>query len=108
MESRGEVEYALNEPDTGLEDLIDYAEGSIKGFKLGVGRRGSLSRQQEEREIVPNLKDYQIERAEAFSEYLANILGGHRKVQRFRRDHLGEQTVTSDEAYALLDSPAAA
>ena len=53
------------------------------------------------------LDGYEKERAEALGEFLALRASLHPLVKRFREEILGGRPLTSEQAYALVDSPAA-
>ena len=102
VEEIGEAEgdpvgYLLKEIDA----IVDAAAGRMS-FKRPPGRmRG-------EERVPAQLKDYEIERSEIFSEYLAKIAATNTHVRRFRAQILDDQLLSPEQARALLLSPAAA
>jgi hypothetical protein len=53
------------------------------------------------------LSEYEKERQRAFAEIVAREANEDQEVLNFRRDYLGGNVLTSDQAYSLLKSPAA-
>src|SRR5215210_6639803 len=68
---KGYVDYALTEPETGLEDLLDLAKLPVEAYNLGTGRRQLMERKGPRQEIPFSLKGTEAERAAALEEHLA-------------------------------------
>jgi hypothetical protein len=108
LEFRGHVEEALTLGDHGDKDLIDAARALLgyADFMEGVPSRPKKKK--------ASLDQYRFElsgeeeaRARAIGERLALSGTLDLPVQRFRREVLADQLLTSDQAFALVGSPAA-
>ena len=81
--------------------LLPYAESETK-----PAQPVKTNRERRPRGIL-QLDGYEKDRAEALGEYLALRASMHPLVRRFREEVLGEKVLTSEQAYALVNSPAA-
>src|SRR5215212_9075292 len=70
LEAEGDVDYALVEPETGLEDLVSATETRLKWWRKGQGRDKPSGRDGQQ-EITPRVGPYEKERSVTLSEYLA-------------------------------------
>jgi hypothetical protein len=81
------VVFACTNPKAGLEDLLEYTEPVIEGWRLGRGHakpRGRVAQQ-----IVDvDLDDYERQCAETASLYLAKKAASRPEVRRFRQERL--------------------
>src|SRR5215212_3453076 len=95
------VVFACTNPEAGLEDLLEYTEPVIEGWRLGRGHakpRGRVARQ-----IVDvDLDDYERQCAETASLYLAKKTASLPEVRRFRQERLGGKLLTTEEAEEFL------
>jgi len=116
LEGKGMVNMAFLEPDTALRELLSDAEPYLEGVEMGAqfsapplntGKQEELEKQDEKVEIRPVLNDLERERAAAFEEHVARIAANDFHVRRYRERVLGEKLLTSEQARALIHSPAA-
>jgi hypothetical protein len=95
------VVFACTNPKAGLEDLLEYTEPVIEGWRLGRGHakpRGRVAQQ-----IVDvDLDDYERQCAETASLYLAKKAASRPEVRRFRQERLGGKLLTTEEAKEFL------
>ena len=101
FEDSGDVDYALNEPETGLEDLVLDTENRLKYWRLGRGYAKPVGRSAR-RAVEVELSDYEKECAETASLYLAKKVASRPEVRRFRQERLGGRLLTSEEAKEFL------
>jgi len=101
VEDSGDVDYALNEPETGLEDLVLDTENRLKYWRLGRGHAKPVGRSARTAMDV-ELSDYEKECAETASLYLAKKAGSLPEVRRFRQERLGGKLLTTEEAEEFL------
>jgi len=101
FEISGDVDYALHEPETGLEDLVFDTESRLKYWRLGrryakpVGRSARTA-------VEVELSDYEKECAGTASLYLAKRAASLPEVRRFRQERLGGRLLTIEEAKGFL------
>lgn len=101
FENSGDVDYALNEPETGLEDLVLDTESRLKYWRLG--RRYAKPVGRSARTVMEvELSDYEKECAETASLYLAKRAASLPEVRRFRQERLGGRVLTTEEAKGFL------
>jgi len=101
FEDSGDVDYALNEPETGLEDLVLDTENRLKYWRLGRGYAKPVGRSARTA-VEVELSDYEKECAETASLYLAKKVASRSEVRRFRQDSLGGRLLTTEEAKEFL------
>ena len=101
FEDSGDVDYALNEPETGLEDLVLDTENRLKYWRLGRGYTKPVGRSAR-RAVEVELSDYEKECAQTVSLYLAKKVASRPEVRRFRQERLGGRLLTSEEAKEFL------
>jgi hypothetical protein len=101
FEDSGDVDYALNEPETGLEDLVLDTENRLKYWRLGRGYAKPVGRSAR-RAVEVELSDYEKECAQTASLYLAKKVASRPEVRRFRQERLGGRLLTSEEAKEFL------
>ena len=101
FENSGDVDYALNEPETGLEDLVLDAENRLKYWRLGRGYAKPAGRSARTPAVV-ELSDYEEECAETASLYLAKKAASLPEVRRFRQERFGGKLLTTEEAEEFL------
>ena len=101
FEDSGDVDYALNEPETGLEDLVLDTENRLKYWRLGRGHTKPVGRSARTAMEV-ELSDYEKECAQTASLYLAKKAASSPKVRRFRQERLGGTLLTAEEAEEFL------
>src|SRR5215217_2481992 len=95
------VVFACTNPKAGLEDLLEYTEPVIEGWRLGGGHakpRGRVARQL----VDVDLDDYERQCAETASLYLAKKAASLPEVRRFRQERLGGKLLTTEEAEEFL------
>src|SRR5215213_4487591 len=97
----GDVDYALNEPETGLEDLILDTESGLKYWRLGHGHKRPVGRSARTAMEV-ELSDYEKECAETASLYLAKKAASLPEVSRFRLNRLSGKLLTTEAAEEFL------
>ena len=97
LEDSGDVDYALNEPETGLEDLVHEAKTRLKYWRLGRGYAKPVGRSVRTA-VEVELSDYEKECAETASLYLAKKAASLTGVRRFRQERLGGKLLTTEEA----------
>ncbi len=109
MDEDGLVVFALDEPETGVKDLVAIAESRLRYWRLGQKRPKPPGRQklENEKEYVPRLGPREYERAGAFEEHLAKVATIDQSVYRFREKVLGGPLLVPEQARALLTSEAA-
>jgi hypothetical protein len=101
FEDSGDVDYALNEPETGLEDLVLDTETRLKYWRLGRGYVKPVGRSARAT-VEVELSDYEKECAETASLYLAKKAASLPEVRRFRQERLGGKLLTTEEAEEFL------
>jgi hypothetical protein len=101
FEDSGDADYALTEPETGLEDLVLDTENRLKYWRLGRGHTKPVGRSARMAMEV-ELSDYEKECAETASLYLAKKAASSPKVRRFRQERLGGKLLTTKEAEEFL------
>src|SRR5215212_11033193 len=101
VEDSGDVDYALNEPETGLEDLVLDTENRLKYWRLGRGHTKPVGRSARTAMEV-ELSDYEKECAQTASLYLAKKASSLPEVRRFRQQRLGGRLLTTEEAKEFL------
>jgi hypothetical protein len=101
FEDSGDVDYALNEPETGLEDLVLDTENRLKYWRLGRGYAKPVGRSAR-RAVEVELSDYEKECAQTASLYLAKKVASRPEVRRFRQERLGGRLLTTEEAKEFL------
>ena len=101
LEDSGDVDYALNEPETGLEDLVLDTENRLKYWRLGRGYAKPVGRSARTA-VEVELSDYEKECAETASLYLAKKVASRPEVRRFRQERLGGRLLTTEEAKEFL------
>jgi hypothetical protein len=101
FEDSGDVDYALNEPETGLEDLVLDTENRLKYWRLGRGHTKPVGRAARTAMEV-ELSDYEKECAQTASFYLAKKAASLPEVRRFRQQKLGCRVLTTEEAKEYL------
>jgi hypothetical protein len=101
LEDSGDVNYALNEPETGLEDLVLDTENRLRYWRLGRGYAKPVGRSARTA-VEVDLSDYEKECAETASLYLAKKAASLPKVRRFRQERLGGKLLTTEEAEEFL------
>jgi hypothetical protein len=95
----------------GDDEMEDLEREARKILRLATGRAGHRSppgRPPAEERPIWQLKEEEIERSWAFSEYVARIAATESEVQRFRSRYLGGSTIHGQQGRALLASPVAA
>lgn len=98
-------------PHGGEEEWADLKRVARKVARLLGNKAGQVSptgRAPTEERPVWQLKDEELERSWAFSEYISGIANTEADVRRFRSRYLGGQIIQPHRARALLTSPAAA
>src|SRR5215216_6638304 len=101
FEDSGDVDYALNEPETGLEDLVLDTENRLKYWRLGRDHAKPVGRSARTAMDV-ELSDYEKECAQTASLYLAKKAASSPKVRRFRQEMFGGTLLTTEEAKEFL------
>src|SRR5215217_2807512 len=101
FEDSGDVDYALNEPETGLEDLVLDTENRLKYWRLGRGYAKPVGRSARTA-VEVELSDYEKECAQTASLYLAKKVASRPEVRRFRQERLGGTLLTTEEAEEFL------
>jgi hypothetical protein len=81
---------------------VEVHETQAAGDALSAQKRDA-----ELRYFDVELGDYEKERQRAFAEAVAREANRDEEVVSFRRDYLGVNTLTPDQAYSFLESPAA-
>ena len=105
LDEAGYVAEALNEPEAGLQDLVDDTEMRLKYWRLGQGRTKSPGRGQKA-DFTPQFGQREIERAAAIEEYAAKIATTDPDVYTFREKILGGRLLPEEQARAFVTSPA--
>ena len=95
------VRYACADPEAGLEDLLEYTEPVIEGWRLGRGHAKPPGRVAQQIVDV-DLDDYERQCAETASLYLAKKASRLPEVRRFRQQRLGGRVLTTEEAKEFL------
>jgi hypothetical protein len=101
FEESGDVDYALNEPETGLEDLVLDTENRLKYWRLGRGYAKPVGRSART-PVEVELSDYEKQCAGTASLYLAKKAASLPAVRRFRQERLGGKLLTTEEAEEFL------
>jgi hypothetical protein len=92
-----------------LDDyLIEYAKSFYRLHLAprGSSRRGKKTWGQGDREVVPEVGQYERLRAEVLSEYLAKVAAINSQVAQFRSNVLASELLIPEHARAFLSSPA--
>jgi hypothetical protein len=109
LQEKGYVSEALDRPfDEDMEEYIvrEFDELPKLGRGGAIGR--GVDRGHEDRDMVQaSLKEVELEHQAALEQYLAMCAACDADVYRFRKTVLGGQTISSEEARKLVDSPAA-
>jgi hypothetical protein len=114
LKDLGFVEEAEEEIGEARDDPVAYLVAQLDRFYDAAPSRDGLSRPRgrtsREEKVPPQLTDYEIERSEVFSEYLAKLAGSDSsEVKAFRVEYLlGDELLSPLQARALLTSPVAA
>ena len=95
------VVFACTNPEAGLEDLLEYTEPVIEGWRLGRGHAKPPGRVAQQIVDV-DLDDYERQCAETASLYLAKKAASLPAVRRFRQERLGGKLLTTEEAKEFL------
>src|SRR5215216_5395023 len=95
------ADYALSEPETALEDLVQEAETRLKYWRIGRGHEKPVGRSARTA-VEVELEPYEKECAETVSLYLAKKAATSPKVKRFRQERLGGKLLTTEEAEEFL------
>jgi hypothetical protein len=95
------ADYALSEPETALEDLVQEAETRLKYWRIGRGHEKPVGRSARTA-VEVELEPYEKECAEAVSLYLAKKAASSQKVRRFRQERLGGKLLSTEEAEEFL------
>jgi hypothetical protein len=90
------------------EDLKRVARKIARLLGDKAGQRSPAGRTPKEERPIWQLKDEELERSWAFSEYVAKFAATDSEVMRFRSRYLGGDVVEACRARVLLASPAAA
>jgi hypothetical protein len=120
LDRLGKVDEVVDQPlEMGVENLITDAEPCLEYAEEAQSQPSLLrsNRDEEEaweqedevedREIHFQLSGLQRERAAAFEEHVARIAANDFHVRRYRERVLGKKLLTSEQARALIHSPAA-
>ena len=114
LEDLGFVEEAEEEIGEAKDDPVAYLVTQLDRLYDAAPSRDGLSRPRgrasREEKVPSQLTDYEIERSEVFSEYLAKVAGSDSsEVKAFRVKYLlGDELLSPKQARALLTSPVAA
>ncbi len=122
----GFVEEAVEEIGEAEGDPVGYLVAHLDRFYATAPARAGMNRPRgraggEER-VPPQLTDYELDRSELFSEYLAKYAAPdgfvrqssegpipvYPEIKGFRVKYLGDKLLSPTEAWALLTSPVAA
>src|SRR5215212_192545 len=95
------VVFACTNPEAGLEDLLEYTEPVIEGWRLGRGHAKPPGRVAQQIVDV-DLDDYERQCAETASLYLAKKAASLPVVRRFRQERFGGKLLTTEEAEEFL------
>src|SRR5215210_2281838 len=87
LKDRGDVDYALNEPESGLEDLVLDTESWLKYWRLGRGYQKPVGRSFRTT-VEIELDDYEKNCAKTASLYLAKKAASLPEVRHFRQERL--------------------
>jgi len=91
----------------GFSDLVVVAKRRLKIWEDGVAQSQRTLSRKPLRESIRTERRSEVERALAFSEYLAFLADTDPSIRRFRNRVLDRHLLNSAEAKALLNSPAA-
>jgi hypothetical protein len=126
LEAKGFVEAAAEEIGEAEEDPVGYLVAELDllyaAAPTRVGVEKPRGRTTNEERVPPQLSDYELERSESFSQYLAKLAApdGYVRestqgpvhvypiVKGFRRKYLDDALLSPEQAQALLTSPVAA
>ena len=106
--AHGHVKEAKKVGEKGESELLEAAKALLPHAELMAGP-AKKSRRGRKEPPSPTLRltGYEEKRARALGEFLALRASAHPLVQRFREENLGGGLVSSEQARALIDSPAA-
>ena len=101
LTDRGDVDYALIEPESGLKDLLTVSEEWLKYWRLGSKRAKPVGRSRRTT-IEVEITHYERRCAEALSPYLAKQATRLASVRTFRNGNLGAGLLTQEQAMEFL------
>jgi hypothetical protein len=106
MRGEGYVGEAVGGFGEAEDDPVGYLVRKFDRISDAAPTRGGLRRPKgrtsEGERIPPQLTDYEIEKSELFSEYLAKLAASGSEVKGFRLKYLGDKLLAPRQAWALL------